>query len=99
MCFCMSELLVSQHTDMSYIETPPFFSVLHSKEVPPPEKGGNTSFASQFAALDAMPQVLRAKIEGKFAKHDATYTSTRQLRKGNVELNDVRQTPGAVHPI
>jgi len=87
------------HTDMSYIETPPHFSVLHAKEVPPASAGGNTSFSSQFASHDTLPPSLRAKIEGKFAKHDATYTSTGQLRKGNVEYADVRQTPGAIHPI
>jgi taurine dioxygenase len=67
--------------------------------VPPVSAGGSTSFASMFAALDALPPSLRRSIEGKTAKHDATYTSTGELRKGFKVESDVRLTPGAIHPI
>ena len=44
------------HTDMSYLQRPPFASMLWSVELP--ESGGDTCFASMPAALRSMPVEL-----------------------------------------
>jgi len=85
------------HTDMSYLDAPPSASLLYGREVP--ATGGNTWFASMTAAIQAMPEDLRRVIEGRKARHDASYTSAGDLRRGASEVTDVRTTPGAEHPI
>jgi len=57
------------HTDWSFQETPPAGTCLYSITIPP--VGGDTLFANQHAALEAMPAPLRAKLEGKQAIHSA----------------------------
>ncbi len=49
------------HTDMSYVAEPPMASVLYSLEIP--SKGGDTSFANMYKALEELPDDLRAAIE------------------------------------
>ena len=87
------------HTDMSYLETPPKGSLLHALEVP--EEGGATWFLNMYRALDDMPSDLRVAIEGRQIKHDATHNSSGALREGmkDEDYADVRDIPGAVHPI
>ncbi|MEE2688812.1 MAG: TauD/TfdA family dioxygenase [Pseudomonadota bacterium] len=85
------------HTDMNYAEYPPLGSALFSLEVP--DMGGNTGFCNMYMALEALPADLRAKLEGKSIKHDASMTSGGYLRHGMDEVTDVSQCPGAIHPI
>jgi taurine dioxygenase len=85
------------HADMTYIETPPKAAILYSLEVP--EGQGDTYFADMFAAYEALPDDFRSAIEGKAAIHDSAHNSAGMLRKGYSELSDVRQTPGAHHPL
>ncbi|MEO0960892.1 MAG: TauD/TfdA family dioxygenase [Pseudomonadota bacterium] len=85
------------HTDMSYVDEPPMASVLYSLEIPP--SGGDTSFANMVTALEALPDDLRAKIEGRVANHDSSYTSVGELRVGAEPVTDVTKAPGARHPI
>ena len=85
------------HTDMSYLETPPTASLLYAHEIPP--EGGNTSFGNMAAALDDLPEPLRESIEGRTAKHNSSYTSAGELRKGAEAVSDPSQAPGISHPI
>ncbi|MEE4302321.1 MAG: TauD/TfdA family dioxygenase [Pseudomonadales bacterium] len=85
------------HSDMTYFEDPPPASVLLGVEIP--DSGGDTWFADQYAALDALPSELEARIEGLSIKHDAAHTSVGQLRPGFDAFDDPREAPGAVHPI
>lgn len=57
------------HSDWSFQATPPSGTCLFSITVPP--QGGDTLFANQHAALDAMPTDLRSRLEGKIAIHSA----------------------------
>jgi len=85
------------HSDMTYVDTPPPASVLLGVEIP--AKGGDTYFADQYAALEALPSELRVRIENLTIKHDAAHTSIGKLRPGYEPFDDPREAPGAVHPI
>ncbi len=85
------------HSDMTYTDDPPPASILLAVEVP--EQGGDTQFACQYAALAALPDELRSRVADKQIKHDAMHTSIGNLRRGYEEITDVREIPGAVHPV
>ncbi len=57
------------HTDWSFQATPPAGTCLFGITIPP--SGGDTLFANQHAALDAMPPSFRARLEGQQAIHSA----------------------------
>lgn len=59
------------HTDHSYDAEPALGSVLVARELPP--QGGATAFASMYAAYDALPDDLRARVEGARAVHSARH--------------------------
>lgn len=85
------------HQDMSYNDLPPKASLLYGIEVP--EEGGETEFYSLYAAYDALPNDLAKRIENVFCKHDATRTSSGELRHGYQESYSNEDRPGAVHPL
>ncbi len=84
------------HSDMTYLETPPPASVLLSLEIP--AEGGDTQFCCQHAALEAMPESLRARLVDLRIKHDASHTSIGKLRRGFDDVTDPSEVPGAIHP-
>jgi taurine dioxygenase len=57
------------HSDWSFQARPPAGTCLYGITIPP--MGGDTLFANQHAALDAMPADLRTRIEGRTAIHSA----------------------------
>jgi taurine dioxygenase len=57
------------HSDWSFQARPPAGTCLYGITIPP--TGGDTLFANQHAALDAMPESMRAKLEGRMAIHSA----------------------------
>lgn len=57
------------HTDWSFQALPPAGTCLFGITVPP--SGGDTLFANQQLALEAMPAELRARIDGLQARHSA----------------------------
>jgi len=85
------------HTDMSYAAQPPDASMLYSLEIPP--TGGDTSFCSMKAALSRMPKALIALVRSLDIKHDGTYDSGGNVRKGLVATNDPRTSVGTPHPV
>ena len=87
------------HTDMGYIDEPPCGSLLHAFEVPP--AGGETSFLNMYTAYETLPATLRERIEDLTLKHSSVHSSDGSVRRGKVEpaSSDVRDYPGAIHPI
>lgn len=57
------------HSDWSFQKEPPAGTCLFGLTIPP--VGGDTLFADQHRALDAMPDSLRGRLEGKIAIHSA----------------------------
>jgi taurine dioxygenase len=87
------------HADMTYVDVPPKAAMLHALEVPPPEAGGNTYFADMFEAHETLPADPKKAADDRIAVHDASRNSAGLLRKGYKEITDVRETPGAHHPL
>jgi taurine dioxygenase len=57
------------HSDWSFMETPPAFTFLHAREIPP--FGGDTMFANQYLAYETLSEGLRATLDGMSAMHSA----------------------------
>jgi taurine dioxygenase len=87
------------HTDLGFTEIPTQFTFLLAREVPP--SGGDTSFADMYAAHDALPEALRARIAKLGLKHQRSHDSVGRKRPGyrDIETDDPRELPGPVHPI
>jgi len=77
------------HTDLNFVEEPPAASCLFAHEVPP--TGGDTGFANMYAAFEALPQDVAARIAGRRIRHDARFNSAGYLREVRV--------PDTLHPI
>ena len=73
------------HTDQSCAPVPPLASILYNHTLPP-DGGGDTLFASMYAAYDALSDRMKAYLEGLTALHDGV----RVFGEG---------TPRAIHPI
>jgi taurine dioxygenase len=85
------------HTDMSYNEVTPSAALLYAQEVT--KAGGETGFINMYRVYETLPADLKAAIEGRSIKHDASRNSAGELRKGYKEIVDPREAPGALHPM
>ena len=64
------------HTDHSYDQVPAMGSILVARELPP--KGGDTLFASMYAAYDALSAGFQDMLSGLKAVHSARHVFGRQ---------------------
>jgi len=64
------------HHDMIHSEIPDKATFLYSIEIP--SHGGDTLFASGYAAWDSLDPALKASLEGRRARHHYNYGSTRK---------------------
>ena len=64
------------HHDMIHAEVPSKATLLYSVEIP--SAGGNTLFASGYAAYDTLDPAIRSKLEGRKAQHHYNYGSTQR---------------------
>jgi len=87
------------HTDMCFIDEPPSASLLRALEVP--RRGGQTSWLDMYGAYETLPDDIKRAVAGRSIKHDAIYASAGKQRPGTTAPagGDVRDIPGAVHPI
>jgi taurine dioxygenase len=89
------------HSDLSYKDKPSLGSLLHAQELP--AEGGDTLFANQHAAYEALPQALQARIAPLKAEHSylAKYEELRarspwRPRLTPAQIDEVRPV---VHPV
>ena len=89
------------HSDLSYKETPSLGSMLHAQELP--AEGGDTLFANQHAAWDALPDDLKREVEGLQAEHWylARYDELRQRNPYRPQLTQVQidEVRPVSHPV
>jgi taurine dioxygenase len=86
------------HTDHSYDQLPAMGSLLYAREVPP--TGGDTLFASMYAAYDALSDGLKQTLSGLRALHSSRHVfgverPGMEGRIGNREL----AAQDAIHPV
>ena len=66
----------SWHSDWSFLPQPPAATLLYGNIIPP--VGGDTLFANQYAAWDALPAALRSQVAGRLGIHSARRGYSRQ---------------------
>ncbi len=86
------------HSDTTYLERPPMASMLYAKEIPP--YGGDTEFANQYLAYEALSDGLRRILDGLVGissslKADASKTREDRLKAAGEE----QKTLIAEHPV
>lgn len=89
------------HSDLSYKEKPSLGSMLLAQELP--SEGGDTLFADQHAAWQALPPELQARVRHLQAEHSylAKYEALRERSPWRPKLSDeqVAQVRPVVQPV
>lgn len=89
------------HSDLSYKETPSLGSMLHAQELP--AEGGDTLFANQHTAWEALPDDLKREVEGLQAEHWylAKYEELRQRNPYRPQLTQAQidEVRPVSHPV
>ena len=88
------------HTDTAHVECPPMGAILHALEVPP--RGGDTLFANQYLAYEALSDGLKEALDGMKAVHDDSRVAGPNANKGRSTQtrDDEEWTPTEnAHPV
>lgn len=88
------------HSDLSYKARPSLGSFLHAQELP--ATGGDTLFANQHLAWEALPPALRQPLSGRRAEH-SYLKQYEELRRRNpwrppLSAQQVGEVPPVWHP-
>jgi taurine dioxygenase len=88
------------HTDVSWVAEPPAYAVLNAKVIPP--TGGDTMWASLFAAYDALSPVMQQLCDQLTVRHHAGADFHQRIeRTVGKEIADRvdREFPPVEHPL
>jgi alpha-ketoglutarate-dependent taurine dioxygenase len=84
------------HTDSSYLRTPCVGALLHGVEVS--RSGGETQFTNLYDVYNALPAALKARIEGRRARHNFEHMHTLQTLKPMTDAERAK-VPPVWHPM
>ena len=93
----------SWHHDLTHLAEPPLGSILYALEVPP--VGGDTMFASQYAAYESLSDGLKETLDGMIAVHDNRIQSPKvaatrnAARTTKLRNDDEAEEPECEHPV
>jgi taurine dioxygenase len=82
------------HSDVSCDTAPPMGSILYIRKCPP--YGGDTLFASMYAAYDALSDRMKAYLDGLTAEHSGDHYRGQYANYG---IADKAEYPRAEHPV
>ncbi len=88
------------HTDTTYLAEPPAATMLIARELPP--VGGDTMFASNYAAYDALSEGLKKTVDQLVAVNSsakAAVTHSREDRLGDSATSKGREELNSQHPV
>jgi taurine dioxygenase len=88
------------HSDTTYLEQPPLGTMLLAREIPP--AGGDTLFANQYAAYEALSPALQAMLDplrGVSSSALADVSKTREDRRRDSGDAEADRSFEAVHPV
>jgi len=83
------------HTDQCYTARPCWATLLYGIEVP--QDGGNTMFADLCAAYDALPEELRAEVEGRRVVYSVEAETV--SKKAPLSTEQRARTPDVTQPL
>lgn len=88
------------HADNTYTPTPPMGSLLRVLHLP--SAGGDTAFASMYAAYEALSPTIRKLCDGLTAVHDVTRSLSKAIARGHsiANLAEIqKRLPPVEHPV
>jgi taurine dioxygenase len=86
------------HADNTFRPVPPLGAILQAHLIP--ERGGDTCFASMYAAYDALSPRMQAYLDGLEAYHSYAQMAERLTRKGLMKPGlDLGEFPPVKHPV
>ncbi|HEU4352528.1 MAG TPA: TauD/TfdA family dioxygenase [Burkholderiales bacterium] len=83
------------HSDTAYLEDPPMGSMLIAREIPP--YGGDTLFASQYLAYEALSEGMKRLLAGLYAVNSSAKADVTRTREDRVK--EYSRHYEAEHPV
>jgi len=87
------------HSDTVYLERPPMATLLIAREVPP--RGGDTEFASMYAAYDALSPGMQRLLDGLQAVNSSALADVSKTREDRIRDSglDAEKEYVSQHPV